>query len=149
MYKVIQLTNPVVGAVEPAALVPLGAITRRYGCRCNDNCNVFEISTTGSNTVTINEEGYYDFTYTGSLVAGAAGLVRLNLLVNGVEVLSMSQTAAAAGDTVNITIPYVIRVLPNCNACVNNSPAIVQLQLDADSVALTGGTSNLIIEKTR
>lgn len=148
MYKVIQLTNPVVGAVEPAALVPLGAITRRYGCRCNDNNNVFEISTTDSNTVTINEEGYYRLTYTGSLVAGAAGLITLNLLVNGVEVLSVSQTAAA-GDTENITFSYIIRVLPNCNACVNNSPAIVQLQLDADSVALTGGTSNLIIEKTR
>lgn len=148
MYKVIQLTNPTVGAVAAGALIPLGAITRRYGCRCNDNCNVFEVSTTGSNTITINEEGYYHLTYVGSLTAEAEGDIVLDLLVNGIEITSVSQTAAADG-TENITLSYVLRVLPNCNACVNNSPAIVQIRLDEASVALIGGTSNIIIEKTK
>lgn len=149
MYKVIQLTNPTIGAVAAGSLLPLGAITRRYGCRCDNNCNVFEVSTTGSNTITINEEGYYHLTYTGSLVAGATGDIILDLLINGIEVLSVSQTATAVGDVENITLNYVIRVLPNCSACVNNSPAIVQIRLDETSVALTGGTSNIIVEKVR
>lgn len=149
MYKVIQLTNPSVGAVDAGALIPLGAITRRYGCRCDNNCSVFEVSTTGSNTIIINEEGYYHLTYTCSLVAGAAGDVVLDLLINNIEVITVSQTATAADDVENITLNYVIRVLPNCNACVNNTPAIVQIRLDETSVALTGGTSNIVIEKSR
>lgn len=148
MYKVIQLTNTTIGAVAAGSLVPLGAITRRYGCNCNNNCSVFEVSTTGSNTVTINEEGYYHLTYTGSLVAGAAGDIVLNLLVNGIEVISSTQTATAGG-TENISLSYVIRVLPNCCSVINNTPAIVQIELDDTSVALTGGVSNLIIEKVK
>ena len=149
MYKVIQLTDTAVGAVEPNAFLPLGAITRRYGCRCNDNCNTFEVTTTGSNTIIINEEGYYRLIYTGSLTAGAVGDIILDLLVNGIEVLSVAQTATAVGDTENITLSFVLRVLPNCASVINNSPAIVQIRLDETSVALTGGTSNIIIEKVK
>lgn len=149
MYKVIQLTNNVIGAVEPNALLPLGAITRRYGCRCDNNSNVFEVTTTGANSIIINEEGYYHLTYTGNLTAGAIGEIILNLLVNNIEVLSIAQTATAVGDTENVSITYVLRVLPNCSACINNSPATVQVQLDETSVALTGGSSNIIIEKVK
>lgn len=149
MYRVIQLTNHSVGAVTAGSFLPLGNITRRYGCNENERCSVFEVSTTGSNTITINESGYYHLTYTGSLVAGAAGDIVLDLLVNGIEVFTVSQTATAVGDVENITLNYVVRVLPNCSACVNNTPAIVQIRLDETSVALTGGTSNIVVEKFR
>lgn len=149
MYKVIQLTNTVVGAVDSGALLPLGAITRRYGSSCQNGCSVFEVATTGANTIILNEEGYYNLTFNASLTAGAVGDIILDLLVNNVEVLSVAETVAAVGDTSNISLSYVIRVLPNCGAIINNSPAIVQIRLDETSVALTGGTSNIIIEKRR
>lgn len=149
MYKVIQLTDQTVGAVAPGALMPLGNITRRYGCTCNRGGQTFEVSTSGSDTITIFEDGYYHLTYVGSLTAGAVGEIILNLLINGAEIISSAETVTAVGDTANITIHYVIRVLPNCCSVVVNNPAIVQIQLDADSVALTGGTSNIVIEKVR
>lgn len=148
MYKVIQLTNQAVGAVEPGALLPLGNITRRYGCRASNGCAPFEVSTSGSNTVTLNEDGYYHIDYVGSLTVGAAGAVLVDLLVNGVEVFSVAETATAADDIVNLKLSYVVRVLPSCCALAN-SPAIVQLRLDTESVAVTAGTSNIIIEKEK
>ena len=149
MYKVIQLTNTTIGAVDAGALLPLGAITRRYGSGCQNGCNVFEVATTGANTIILNEEGYYNLTYNASLTSGAVGDIILDLLVNNVEVLSVAETVAAVGNTQNISLSYVIRVLPNCGAVINNSPATVQIRLDETSVALTGGTSNIIIEKRR
>ena len=148
MYRVIQLTNQAVGAVAAGALMPLGAITRRYGCRNTNGNSVFEVSTTGSNTITINEEGYYHLNFTASLTAGVAGEIILDLLQNGIEVLSVAETATAVGDTQNISLNYVIRVLPSC-CVVANTPAVVQIRLDETSVALTGGTSNVIVEKVK
>lgn len=147
MYKVIQLTNQVIGAVAAGELLPLGAITRRYGCRANSNSSVFEVSTTGSNTVTLLEEGYYHLTFNGSLTAAAVGDIVLNLLINNVEIISATGSTAAVGDFANISLSYVIRVLPSCN-CVSN-PAVIQIGVDDTSVALTGGVGNLIIEKVR
>lgn len=143
-YQFIQLTDNTVGAVATDALLPLGNVTRRYSnnCGCNET---FIVSTSGSDTVTITESGFYKVSYTGSLVAGAAGLVTLNLTSNGIVVATASETATAAG-TVNISLEYIIRVLPNCCASINN-PVI--LQIVNAGVALTGGTSNLIIEKVR
>lgn len=148
MYKVLQLTNQAIGTVAVGSLMPLGAITRRYGCRNNNGSSVFDVSTTGSNTVTLNEEGYYHLTYTASVIAGDAGDIIIDLLQNNIEVLSASQTVVADNDTANIMISFVIRVLPSC-CSVENTPVTIQLRLDETSVALTGGSSNLIIEKTK
>ena len=46
---------------------------------------------------------------------------------------------------VNITIPLDIYVPCNCNSLPNSVPANVQIQ--STGVALTGGTSNLIITR--
>lgn len=147
MYKVIQLTNNAVGAVAAGSLIPLGAITRRYGCK-GTNYPTFEVSTSGADTITITEEGYYRITYNGSLTGAAAGDLIVNLLSNNVEVISAMQTSTANGVN-NISLSYIVRVLPNCSAVANNTPVTLQLQLDADSVELAGGISNIIIEKER
>lgn len=146
-FRTIQLTNTSIGAVASVAagtLVPLGTITRKYCC---GNCgqSTFTVSTSGANTVTLNEAGYYLINYSASVVAGAAGLVTLNLVQNGTVLYSVSETAAAAGDTVNLSLPYMVRVLPNCCSSSANLPATIQIT--SSGVALTGGTSNILVEK--
>ena len=143
-YQFIQLTDTTLGAVDTGALLPLGNITRRFanGSACQDT---FLVSTSGSDTVTITESGFYKISLTGSYVAEADGLVTFTLLVDNLPITSVSDTVAA-GDTTNMSLEYVIRVRPSCLA-VSNVPATVQIV--NSGVALTGGTSNFIIEKIR
>lgn len=142
-YRVLQLTNNAIGAVAVTNFMPLGVITRRVS-RCEACVNTFTTSTTGTNVVSINECGNYNITYNASVIGAAAGVVIATLVVNGVNVYSTSATVAA-GSTVNLTLPYQIRVLPNCNANPVNLPANVQIQLNG--VGITGGTSVLKVER--
>lgn len=142
-YRVIQLTNSAIGAVAVTNFMPLGKVTRRI-TRCEANVSTFTTTTSGVNIVNINECGNYDITYNLSGIAAAAGVLIATLVVNGVNVYSASATAAA-GATVNVTIPYQIRVLPNCAANPTNVPTDVQIQLNG--VGITGGTSNFKIER--
>lgn len=141
--RLLQLTNTAVGAVAVDTLLPLGAITRKYCCGTQGQ-NTFAVSTTGANTITINDTGYYRITYVGSLTTGAGTLV-LNLLANGVAVETVTQTVVAG--TNNVVLDYIVRVLPNCASVPNNAPLTIQVENDATSVAITGGTSNIIVEK--
>ena len=145
-FQFIQLTaTNSYGAVAQGDLLPLGAVTRRYVTNCATQ-PTFVAGTTGNNTVTINEAGVYEVLYSGSPVAGAVGAVTLNLLVNGATVYTASETATAIGDTVNMTLPFLVRVLPSC-ASVSNVP--VTIQVLNTGVALTGGTGNLIIRRIK
>ena len=141
--KILQLTNTAIGAVPVDTLMPLGAVTRKRCCGTAGQ-NTFAVSTTGSNTITLNDSGYYEIIYSASLLATAAGNVVLNLLVNGETVLTKTETASAAG-FVDITIPYVVRVLPSCP--INPSALTIQVENADTSVAITDGTSNIIVEK--
>lgn len=140
--KLIQITNTVIGAVAVDALIPLGTITRRYGV--GGNYPTYTTANSNVDTITINDEGYYDITYNASLVAGAAGDLTLTLLTNGTAVYTVTETVAA-GDTYNMSMPFTVRVYAKqCNAPTNN-PMNIQVQLGG--VAITGGTSNIQIEK--
>ena len=142
-YRVLQLTNNAIGAVTVTSFMPLGNVTRRIN-RCEANVDTFSTSTNGTNTVSINECGNYNITYNLSGIAATAGVLITTLVVNGVNVYSSSATAAV-GDTANITLTYQIRVLPNCSANPTNVPTSVQIQLNG--VGITGGTSNLRVER--
>lgn len=143
-FRILQLTNTNIGAVAADTAMPLGAITRKFCCG-NSALNTFAVGTTGSDYIQVNSKGYYKVLYNVSAVAGAAGVVTLELVVNGTTVLTSSATATAAGDTVNLTIPYEIRVLPNCNCISANTP--VTIRIINTGVALTGGISNIIVSK--
>jgi hypothetical protein len=138
------MTNTNIGAVAVNGLLPFGIITRRITRTVCEDGPTFTISTTGTNTISVNECGNYDVTYSTSAVASAAGIVTFNLLINGENVYAVSETVAL-GDTVNLTLPYQIRVLPNSNSVPNNNP--VNIQVELTGVAITGGTSNIIIER--
>lgn len=142
-YRVLQLTNSATGAVAVTSFMPLGTITRRIS-RCETCVNTFTASNTGNNTVSINECGNYNITYNASLIGAAAGVLIVTLVVNGTNVYSSSATVTAGG-TVNLTIPYQIRVLPNCNSVSTNLPVNIQIQLNG--VGITGGTSVFRVER--
>ena len=144
-FRIIQLTNTSIGAVAEDTYMPLGVITRRINGKCADNIKrTFSTASNGIDVVTINECGYYKITYSANVVAEAAGIVTLSLQVNSSTVYTVSATVAA-GDTVNLTLPFEIRLLPNCQGVINNLPANIQILLGG--VALTDGNTNLIVER--
>lgn len=124
------------GALADGAILPLGnevASSRRCGCG-----NALAATTTGNNVVNVYQNGVFAFLFNGSLVATAAGTLTVNAVVNGVVVASASQTAGAAGDTVNITLPYVLR---NVRCAAAQFPTRIQFTVTGG--ALTNETSSL------
>ena len=143
-YRVLQMTNQTVGAVAVDGFMPLGGVTRRIQETCGGG-TTFNVTTSQSDTVYLNEVGNYNVTYSGSLVASATGEISVALIANGTQIYEVGATAAAQGDVVNVTLPYQIRVCPNCASAPNNCPVAIQVQLTG--VAVTGGQANLLIER--
>ena len=142
--RILQLTNTAIGAVDTSGNMPLGIITVKYPFDVSNCYPTYTVTSSTSDTILINRAGTYNFTYSASVVAGEAGIVTLALKVNGVTQYTVSETATAEG-TVNLTIPYEIYVPCNCQSAPNNVPAYIQVQ--STGVAITSGTSNIIISK--
>lgn len=143
-YRMIQLTNKNIQAVAANTLMPLGSITRRV-CPRTNCCQTFEVTTSGADTVNITEQGYYRVTYNVSAISAAAGLVSFSLNVGGTSVYVGSATAAAVGDTVNVTIPFMVRAFGNCASLPVNLP--LAIQVENTGAALTSAVSNIMIER--
>lgn len=143
-YRVLQLTNEAVGAVAVNGYAPLGRVTRRIQESCGSG-TTFNVTTSQADIVYLNEVGNYDITYSASLIAGAIGEVSVSLIVNGTQVYEVGATATAIDDVVNVTLPYQVRVCPNCAGAPNNCPVAIQIQVTG--VAVTGGQSNLLVER--
>ena len=143
-YKQIQLTNNSVGDVAINSYIPLGRVTRRINAPFNC-CNTFSVSSSDSDTVSLNDVGFYKITYSLTATAAAAGEVTIALVTNGTSIYTVSQTIVDEASGVNLTLPYTIRVCSNCSATPDNVPVSVQIQ--NTGIALTGATSNIIIEK--
>lgn len=142
MFKMIQLTNKKIGVVPVGAYIPLGVITRRIDC--DDNTSAFTVSSSGADTITINTAGYYKITYSITEVATNDGLNTVTLVVNGTDALQVGETVATAGDAIDLTIPYVVRVFKRCDNVATNNPMTIQLRADD---AITSATANIIVEK--
>lgn len=141
--RLLQLTNSSIGAIAANANMPLGVTTVVYpGSDCS--CQTYSVTSSTSDTLVINRAGTYQVIYNASLVATAAGNVVLELKLNGVTKYTVTVTATEAG-TVNVTIPYELYIPCNCCSNPTNVPAYVQIQ--NTGVAITSGTSNLIIDR--
>lgn len=140
-FKMVQLTNKDIGTVAANALMPLGTITRRVDC--SNNMSAFTVASSNTDTITINEAGYYEITYSVSEVATAAGITTITLIVNGVDVTTVGVTATAGG-TINLTLPYTVRVFNRCDNIATNNPMTIQFRTNAD---ITSATSNVIVKK--
>lgn len=143
-YRVLQITNETIGAIAVNDYMPFGKVTRRIQDNCG-NCSTFNITTSQADIVYLNEVGNYNVTYSASLIAGAVGEVSVALIVNGTQMYEVGATATAVGDVVNLTLPYQVRVCPNCSGAPNNCPVSIQVQLTG--VSITGGQSNLLVER--
>lgn len=143
-YRVLQLTNQAIGAVAVNEYMPYGKITRRIQESFGGG-STFNVTTSQSDIVYLNELGNYDVTYSASLVASAIGEVSVALIVNGTQVYEVGATASAIDDVINITLPYQVRVCPNCAGAPTNCPVSIQVQLTG--VAITSGQSNMLIER--
>jgi hypothetical protein len=143
-YKQIQLTNNTVGDVAINAYMPLGRVTRRINAPFNC-CNTFSITSSDADTINLNDVGFYKITYSLTATAAAAGEVTIALVTNGTSIYTVSQAVVDETAGVNLTLPYTIRVCSNCSATPDNVP--VSLQIQNTGIALTGATSNIIIEK--
>ena len=143
-YKQIQVTNTAIQDVAVNAYMPLGRVTRRINAPFN-SCSTFTVTSSTSDTVLINDVGFYKVTYSLTATANAEGEVTIALVTNGTPVYTVTQYVADATGAVNITLPYTIRVCPNCSSSPDNVPVSVQIQ--NTGIALTGSSANLIIEK--
>jgi hypothetical protein len=143
-YKQIQLTNSAIGDVAIDAYMPLGRVTRRINAPYNC-CNTFTVTTSDANSVVLNDVGFYKITYSLTATAAAAGEVTIALVTNGTSIYTVSQAVVDETAGINLTLPYTIRVCSNCSATPDNLPVSVQIQ--NTGIALTGATSNIIIEK--
>lgn len=143
--KVLQLTNRSILAVAVNDYIPLGIPTVRYPeCSSNNGCEVFSVTSSTSDTISVNKGGTYRIDYSLSAVAAAAGDVSIEAVVNGESIYSVLATAVEGGK-VNLTIPIDVYIPCNCNALPNSVPAYIQLK--NVGVALTSGSSNLIVTR--
>lgn len=140
--KLIQMTNNNIGSIVEDALMPFGLVTRRFGV--GGNCPTYTISNSNVDTITINDEGYYDITYSASVIANTAGVLGLSLQVNGTEAYVVNETVEV-GSTYNLTLPYTVRVYSKCSNAPTNNPINIQIKLTG--VDITSATSNIQIEK--
>ena len=143
-YKQIQLTNNTLGSVAINAYMPLGKVTRRINTPYNYS-NTFVVTSSTADSVVINDAGFYKITYSLTASVAAEGEVTIALVTNGDTIYTVSQYVADATGPVSLTLPYTIRVAPNSCGAPANIPVSVQLQ--NTGIALTGETTNLIIEK--
>jgi hypothetical protein len=143
-YKLIQLTNTTIGDVAINSFMPYGKVTRRINAPFN-SCSTFTVTSGTSDTITLNDPGFYKITYSLTASAAAAGDVSITLVTNGTNVYTVTQNLVDETGNVNLTLPYTIRVCPNCSASPDNIPVSIQIQ--NTGIALTGESSNMIIEK--
>ena len=144
MYKdkMIQMTNNNIGVVAINGLIPFGNITRKVDC--GNCCSAFTVSSSNTDTITINEEGYYKVTYSITDLATAVGLNSVTLVVNGADTYTVGETVATAGDAINLTLPFVVRVFKRCDNIATNNPMTIQIRANE---AITSATANIIIER--
>ena len=96
--------------------IPFGTTIRRFGKYIQQD----------GNSILLTQRGYYNVIVTLNAEATEAGTVQANLLLNGTPLQGAFavETAAAAGDTVSLTIPYLVRL------CTCDTTDILSVQLN-------------------
>ena len=119
----IYTANTGAQAVAVGGTISLGSIIRRFGCGVNLN----------GNGIVIDREGYYDVAASVTVAATAAGAVTVTLLRDGVAVpgATATGTAAAAGDSVNLSIDALVR---QAGCCAGGSTLTLVLTAGAGTV---------------
>ena len=139
--KILQITNTSIPAVDENTPIPLGIITRYYTHpHTHDHSHNYSpqppyVNTTSALTLT--ECGYYTLVYSISATTATADPLTITLTVNNDTQYTVTETPVAAGDVVNLTLPFVVRV-------THNNPVTLTFTPSAD---ITSATSNLVVER--
>lgn len=141
-YRIIEMQNTGMGAVPNGGYLPFGKVTRRISTSTGNGVP-FQIASSGADIIQLTTKGYYKVLYNATLTVGGAGDITLVLLANGTPIYSITHHATAAGNY-NLTLPKEVRVFANCAANPTNCP--VDIQIRNAGQAITGGTSNIIID---
>ena len=104
----IYTANTTATAVAVNGIIPLGETIRRFGTNLSQS----------GNTITARGRGYCDVNVSVSAEATAAGDVTVSMLADGSPVpgATATESAAAAGDIVNLAFPGMIRLLRECDS---------------------------------
>ena len=105
--SIIYLVNSSTQEVSDNGIINPGTIVRKYGQNLNLSGNGIQVA--GS--------GYYDITASFTIVPTETGEVTVTLLKDGVAVpgATATETAAAAGDYVNLSVIGIVR--ESCYCC--------------------------------
>ena len=108
----LYTTNTTTQTVAAGGVIAPGTIQRRVG---NTRCCTPVITLNGNNIV-LTEPGYYSVQVDVTDAVIEAGAVTVSLVQDGNVIESVTGTAAAAGDAVNITLSAPIVRVFNCTA---------------------------------
>ena len=111
----IYTANSSASTVPVGGTVPLGGTVRRFGCNARQSGDAINLS----------GGGYYSIDVSATIAPTAAGSPVLTLLRDGSAVpgARAAATASAAGDTVCLSFPAMVR-LPQCG-CTGASLSLV------------------------
>lgn len=116
-------------SVADGGIIPLGAITRRYGCNLNLN----------GNGIVAKGAGYYKTTVSITLVGTASGVATVQLYKDGMAVPGATASVTTAqGTTTNIDLVAITRNY-DCNSSV--------LTLGLSGTAVTVSNVAVAVEK--
>ena len=138
--KILQITNTSIPAVDENTPIPLGIITRYYTHSPNhphDNYSPQPPYVNTTSALTLTECGYYTLVYSISATTAVVDPLTITLTVNNDTQYTVTETPVAAGDVVNLTLPFVVRVTHNNPVTLTFTP----------SVDITSATSNLVVER--
>jgi hypothetical protein len=135
--KILQITNTSIPAVDENTPIPLGIITRYYTHPHTHDHNTQPPYVNTTSALTLTECGYYKLVYSISATTATIDPLTITLTVNNDTQYTVTETPVAAGDVVNLTLPFVVRVTHNNPVTLTFTP----------SVDITSATSNLVVER--
>lgn len=103
----IYVVNSTTQSVADGGTIDLGVVQRRFGCN-------FALD---NNAIRVAGAGYYDFSASFTVAPTAAGDVTITMYKDNTAIPGAitTQTAAAANDSVNLTITALVR--EGCSCC--------------------------------
>lgn len=127
----IYTTNQSVQSVAINGIIAPGTVIRRFGCNFNLSGNAIRIA----------GEGYYEFNTSITLAPTTEGEVTVTAYKDGVAIPGAiaSETAAAAGDLVNLSLDFILREgCPCCDSGSNITFVLTGTAASVTNIAITG-----------
>lgn len=138
--KLIQMANSVPTLIASGETINLGSVDRKA---TSGDCNAF---TTANNSITINRPGYYLVNADVNIISSIAGNVAIQLYDGSTPITTASASQVALANSIyHLSFSKIVRVLPNCNAVITNTPKVLSVY----NVGVAGTISTINISVTK